>query len=273
MSEAPEFLRTAGPVAETPSAARRIFAVWLRHRQVYFKNLVANGLPPFLEPLFFLLAIGIGLGRHLGKSIGGMEYAVYMAPGLPAMSAMFTASYETTIGTLVRLKYAKVYAALQATPATTKEIFWGEIFWCGTKGLMFSACIVAILWCFGIGLTPAAVLIPPLGFLTGMIFAGMGFIVTSFVREFSNFNFYFTGVLSPLAFFSGLFFPVEQLPSFLPWLAWALPLSHVISLMRACLCGTATLGADPRLHLLYLVLLTALVCPLGVRLLQRRAAP
>jgi lipooligosaccharide transport system permease protein len=267
---APEFL-LSGVATSAPSFFRRLFAVWRRFQRVYCKNLAANGLPPFLEPLFFLFAVGLGLGGYIGGQIGGISYAAYMAPGIPAMSAMFTASFETTFGTLVRLQYAKIYEALSATPATVAEIFCGEILWCATKGAFFAGCILLVLWCFDIGRTPSAPLILIVAFFTAAAFAGLGFIITSMVRQFNAFNFYITGFLSPMAFFSGLLFPVEDLPSFLPTVAWALPLSHVIVLMRACLTGGYAESLWP--HALYLLVFTAVSCLIGVKLLLRRISP
>ena len=47
-----------------PRLSQRLYSVWYRHMRVYTKNLVSNGLPPFLEPLLFLLGIGLGLGTY-----------------------------------------------------------------------------------------------------------------------------------------------------------------------------------------------------------------
>jgi len=57
--------------------------------------------------------------------------------------------------------------------------------------------------------------------------------VASFVRNINHFNFYFTGFLSPMFFFSGTVFPIDSLPRALRPCAEILPLTHAIRLARS----------------------------------------
>jgi lipooligosaccharide transport system permease protein len=215
-----------------PPIHMRLFSVWYRHMRVYTKNLVANGLPPFLEPLIFLVAIGLGLGRYITE-MKGMPYLPFLATGILVTTAMFTASFECTYGTFIRLEFDKAYDGMISAPITVKDLFIGEILWAGTKGLFFSLSVLSIVSAFGILSIKTCAAAPAVGFLTGAMFSAISLLITSFVRDINQFNFYFTGFLSPMFFFSGVVFSLDTLPKPMQWIAEVFPLTHSVRLVRA----------------------------------------
>ncbi|MBN2545371.1 MAG: ABC transporter permease [Spirochaetes bacterium] len=215
-----------------PNLFKRIYSVWFRHYKVYTKNLISNGFPVFLEPLFFLLAIGLGLGKYI-LDMGGVNYISFLASAIMIPPAMFTASYECTFGTFIRLEFEKIYDGMLSSSISAKDLIIGEILFSGTKGFFFSACVLSVVSAFGLVPMPMALLVPFAGFLTGLMFSSLSLIITSFVTNINHFNFYFTGFLTPLFFFSGMIFPVSDLPDNIEWLAYILPLSHPINIARA----------------------------------------
>ena len=195
-----------------PPLSRRLFSVWYRHTRVYTKNLISNGLPPFLEPLLFLLGVGLGLGTYITQSMEGLSYIEFLGTGLLVTAAMFTAAYECTFGTFIRLEFEKVYDGMLAAPITVNDLIVGEIIWAGTKGVFFTFAVLCVLTAFRIVHLPAGLLTPLVGFLTGLMFATLSLWVTSFVKTINHFNFYLTGIISPMFFFSGVVFPISNLP-------------------------------------------------------------
>ncbi len=216
-----------------PPLHRRLYAVWFRHMRVYTRNLLSNGLPPFLEPLIFLVGIGLGLGKYITEPMGGVKYIEYLGSGLLVTSAMYTAAFECSYGTFLRLEFEKVYDGMLAAPMTANNLIVGEILWAGSKGFFFSFAVLCILAAFKIVTLPYGLLTPFVGFLTGVMFSTVSLLVTSFVKTINHFSFYFTGFLSPMFFFSGVVFPVENLPVFVRPLAEIVPLTHSVRLVRA----------------------------------------
>jgi len=251
-----------------PALGRRLFSVWYRHMRVYTKNLLSNGLPPFLEPLLFLLGVGLGLGKYITQSMEGLAYIEFLGTGLLVTTAMFTAAYECTFGTFIRLEFEKVYDGMLAAPITVNNLIVGEILWAGTKGLFFSFAVLCILTVFGITHLPQSLLAPPVGFLTGMMFASMSLLVTSFVKTINHFNFYLTGFISPMFFFSGVVFPVSNLPSGVRFVAEVIPLTHSVRLVRA-VC-TTSYHAGLLGDLAYIAVFIAVVGFLAVRRLRNK---
>lgn len=226
-------------VRRAPGRIVRVLAVWYRHWRVYSNTFVANATPAVLEPTFLLVAVGLGLGRFIHQEFNGLEYSSFMAAGVLGSTCMYTASFESTYGAFIRLRYQKAYEGMLATPLTRADIFAGELLWCGSKGLLFSTIVCLVLAVFGKVHTPWAVLVPVIGFFTSLLFGGLGFCVTSCVQNINHFQFYFTIGLTPLILFSGLMFPVQDLPYGLEYVAYALPMFHVIETFRLVVSGPA----------------------------------
>jgi lipooligosaccharide transport system permease protein len=200
--------------------------------RVYTKNLITNGFPPFLEPLIFLAAMGVGLGRYI-TSMSGLAYLPYLGSGLLVTAAMFTAAFECSYGTFIRLEFDKAYDGMIAAPITVGNLFVGEILWCGTKGFFFTFAVLSVMSIFGVLSFTGSILAPLVGFLTGTMFAAISLLVTSFVKDLNQFNFYFTGFITPMFFFSGVVFSMENLSPAFQTLSEVLPLTHAVRLVRA----------------------------------------
>lgn len=253
-----------------PPYFHRLYSVWYRHFRVYTKNLFSNGLPPFLEPLIFLAGIGLGLSQYI-STMEGIPYIQFLATGLLVTTAMFTASFECSFGTFIRMEFDKVYDAMLAAPINVKDLLIGEIFWAGTKGFFFSFAVLCIMAIFHIIPLNFSLFTPAIGFITGIMFAALSLFITSFVKDINQFNFYFTGFLSPMFFFSGVVFPLEKLPAVLRPVAEIFPLTHSVRLVRSICCQhiTGVFFWD----LLFIILFSLLMGFLAIKRLSKKLIP
>lgn len=250
-----------------PGFLRRVMSVWYRHMRVYTSELVGNAIPPFLEPLLFIAGIGLGLSKHIGL-IGDLNFLQFMSSGILVTSAMFTSAFECTYGTYFRLETEGDYDGMLGTPLTANDLVIGEIFWSGTKGFFFTLSVLVILYIFDLVPIGFSLLTPFVGFLTGLMFATLSLFITSFTKSMTQFNFYFTGFLSPLFYFSGVFFPVSDLPGIVRGIAEALPLLHSVRLVRSLCFGefSNVLLWD----LAYIVIFVTVFGIISVRSMRRR---
>jgi lipooligosaccharide transport system permease protein len=250
-----------------PPLYMRLFSVWYRHMRVYTKNIIANGLPPFLEPIIFLVAIGLGLGRYI-TVMKGMPYLPFLATGILVTTAMFTAAFECSYGTFIRLEFDKAYDGMISAPITVNNLFIGEILWAGTKGFFFTLAVLSIVFAFGILSIKTCYLAPLIGFLTGSMFASLSLLITSFVRDINQFNFYFTGFLSPMFFFSGVVFSLDTLPKAMQYIAEIFPLTHSVRTVRAvCFQDFSMVNLY---DIAYILVVTFLLGFLAIRRLKKR---
>jgi len=251
-----------------PSVFRRLISIWYRHFRVYSSSFFSNAFPPFLEPLIFLAGLGIGVGGFI-QNMGAVNYALFLASGLIVTSSMYTASFECTYGTFIRLEFDYVYDGMLGAPISPTDLIMGEIFFVGTKGFFFSFAVLIVVWIVGIITYPLSVLATLVGFLTGVMFGTLSMFVTSFVRNINHFNFYFTGLLTPMFFFSGVVFPLENLPKGLAYAAEIIPLTHVVRMSRA-LCIPGRFSPYLLLDMAYCVLFVAAAGYFAVKGLRKR---
>ncbi|MFW6114597.1 MAG: ABC transporter permease [bacterium] len=214
-----------------PPLYARLYSIWFRHFRVYTRNLISNGLPPFLEPLIFLVGIGLGLGQYIDR-MEGVKYLPYLASGLLVTASMYTAAFECSFGTFIRMEFDKAYDGMLGASITAEDLILGEILWAGTKGFFFSFAVLVIVISFGILPVASTVPAPVVGFFTGIMFGAFSLFITSFVKTINHFNFYMTGFLSPMFFFSGVVFPLSQFPPVVRHLSEILPLTHSVRLVR-----------------------------------------
>ena len=227
---------TSNTIAKTdvkiPCMARRVYSVWHRHIAVYKRNIISNAFPPFIEPVLFLLGFSIGFGIYFNK-MGGMNYLTFLASGILIMPAMFSASFECTMGTFIRLEHDKIYDGMLSSSINIKDLVLGELLFVATKGFIFTSSFLIVTYIAGIITGPIALLSAIAGFLAGALFGSIGLVFTSYISTISYFNFYFSGFLTIMYLFSGVMFPIENIPAKFVWIAETFPLTHCVRFARA----------------------------------------
>ena len=252
------------PDVSWPRAGR----MWQRNATLFRRGWRLFVIPNFFEPVLYLVSIGIGLGLYVGQQIMGVDYVVFIAPGLAAASAMNGAVFEVTYNVYVKLQYIKLYDAVITTPLEAEDVAAGEIAWAVTRSLMYGVTFVGVMAVLQYIRSPWALLSPLALALIGIGFASLGLLITSVIPRMELFTYFFTLFITPMFLFSGIFFPIERLPAAAQPVAWFTPLHHGVELLRA-LCLTGDLASAGG-HALWLTVFCALVFPPAVNLFRRR---
>ena len=219
----------------------RFIRLWQRNRDVFF-SLWHSEAPGFIiEPVIVLLAMGLGLGPYVGL-IDGQQYIEFIAPGIIAAYAMFSASFECTYGSFVRMEYQKTYDAIIATPLSVEDVIAGEIFWGATRSFMTGTMILVVAAAFQLVPSAWAILIPIVCFLEGIMFSAIAVFYTSLVPYIYSFNYYFTLFITPMFLFGGVFFPLSSFPKIVQTVSWIIPLTPAAHLIRGLINGDLQLG-------------------------------
>ncbi len=250
-----------------PELSVRFVPVWQRNFLVWRKLAIASVLGNVAEPLITLIAFGYGLGSLL-KEINGVPYIAFLASGSICMSVMMASSFEALYSAFSRMHVQKTWEALLNTPLALDDIVLAEMLWAATKSLISGMAILAVLFGLGIGLHPTTFLVPPLLFIIGMTFASIALIVNALAKAYDFFTYYFTLVLTPMIFLSGVYYPTTQLPAWLQTLAALLPLSAAVDLVRPLLLGQ--MPESPALKLAALLAYGATGFYLALVLTRRR---
>lgn len=216
---------------------RHAVAVWHRNASMYARTWKMNLLPNFFEPVFYLVAIGVGVGAYVDR-MAGLSYAEFLAPGLICVAAMNGASFEVTYNVYVRLEFDKAYDAMLTTPIQPDDVLAGELLWAMTRSCLYGGIFFLVVALFGLAPMPSSLLALTTVPLTGLLFAAIGLAFTLRIPSIELFSFYFTLFLTPLFLFSDVFFPIqERLSGFWLVVAEVLPLLHPVRLARACFRG------------------------------------
>ena len=236
-----------------PALSLRFVPVWRRNLLVWRKLAVASVIGNIAEPMITLLAFGYGLGSLL-QQIEGVPYIEYLASGSICMSVMMAASFESLYSAFSRMHVQKTWDALLNTPLELDDIVLAEMLWAASKAMISGVAILLVLFVLGIGWHPSTLLVPPLLLMTGICFASIALIVNAIAKAYDFFTYYFTLVLTPMIFLSGVYYPVSQLPVWLQSLANILPLGAAVRLVRPLLLGH--LPQDPLRDVLILLAYT-----------------
>ena len=213
---------------------------WLRYFDVFRKSLAYYLVTTFSEPFLYLFAFGFGVGGLIGSVHSNgheVSYRSFVFSGILGQAVLFQGFYEASYGGFVRMYYQKIFQAMAVTPITLAEVLWGELLWDASKATFAAVIIASIGVAMGDFPLYAPLVVMPVAFPSSLLFAGLGLAVAARARTIEEISYPQYLLVFPMFLFCGVFFPIEQLPAPLQWLAWALPLTSVNSLMR-----TLTLG-------------------------------
>ncbi len=219
--------------------AFRSYEFWLAYyRRVWRGSIVSS----FVNPVFYLAALGIGLGTLVNKSAappGGVTYAHFVAPGLLAAAAMQIGSSESTWPVMGSFKWTRSYYAMAATPLGPASILAGHQLFVATRVLISGTVYLAVIAAFGGIQSWLALFAGPAALLTGLAFSTPIAAYAATAESDTAFSAIFRFLVVPMFLFSGTFFPISRLPTALQWVAYATPLWHGVDLCRGLVLGTA----------------------------------
>jgi lipooligosaccharide transport system permease protein len=224
-------------------------------------------LTGFLEPLLFLFAFGFGIGELIGdvtpENGEAISYAMYIAPGLLATSAMNGAIYDSTWNVFFKIKHGRLYQSMLATSLGPLDVALGEILWALLRGLIYALGFMAIVTPLGLVSSWWAIAAIPAVVLIAFAFSAVGMALTSYMNTFQQMDL-INVVLLPMFLFSGSFYPIDVFPQWIQGVIQSLPLWHAIELVRALMLGTINIGLIN--HIIYFLIMAIL----GIVITARR---
>lgn len=242
--------------------------VVVRNWTVYRKDFIANISPTLADPALMMLALGVGLSPFIGK-IDGLTYAQFLAPGMVATTALFTAFFDSSYGFYVKMTFESVFKAMLTTPVGTREIVLGEYLW---------SLIRAGLMAFVVGLVLAAMnllpnlwallIFPVIGGVLSIPCAALGLIAAAQVRNINQFQTVYSFLIAPIYYLSGVFFPITDRPILETIMEFS-PFYHGVRLLQITAWGRIEWDAIVY-HSVILLALTFVLCYWGMRRIQKK---
>jgi lipooligosaccharide transport system permease protein len=247
----------------------RLYYVFVRNVISYKRFIFTTFLVSLGQPLFYLLTFGIGMGAYMGN-LGGKSYLYFLVPGVLVSSVMMSASFECMFGTFVKMIHEHLYDSLIATPVSAEDAIAGDIAWGAFRGMVSGILMMVVasfMGVFAVSIVNLFLLLI-LMLLVGVMFASIAMIVTSYAPNFDFFSYYTELIMTPMLFFSGVFFPLDKFPGWMQTFAQFLPLTHAVNISRAIFYGKASPGLT--VNFLVIAVLEVVTFYLGIMLMKQR---
>lgn len=233
----------------------------------------------FVNPVFFLAAMGVGLGTMVDDGSGTglpIPYVTFVASGLIAANAMQNGASDGAFPVMAGILWRKNFLGTITTPLGPGDIVWGRLIW-GVGRLAFTLIIFAIIAVLFGALEPVPALLAVFpGILTGIAFTAAITAWTITQKNGQSLSTLFRFAIVPMFLFSGTFFPITQLPDWLQSVAYVTPLFQGVELVRKVALPDVTgVGSNMPMwiHVLYLLVMTCLGIYFSIRFLDRKIRP
>jgi len=240
----------------------------------YRRTWRASIMTTFVNPVLYLAAMGVGLGSFINKSghtasLGHLSYLQFVAPALAATTAAMTAASESMFPVMGAIKWTGTYFAMLATPLRVGDVLAGHLMWIAVRVATAVSAYLVVMAAFGATPSIETVAVLPAGVLVGMAFATPLAAFAASQQDEQAFPIVFRLAVIPLFLFSGVFFPLSQLPVGLRVVAYATPLWHGVDLCRDLTLGRLT-AAGAVVHVGYLLALFGVGVFLSARAFRSR---
>ena len=257
----------------TPGVVR----AWESHVALYRTIWVTNVLGSFIQPLLYLLGMGLGVGALVDRGdnaealLDGLTYFEFLAPALLATTAMMVTIVEAMWPVVGAFKWWRGYHAQAATPLTPAQVAGGTALWHLTKALISVSGVAAVLLLFDDTRTWGLLLAIPFGALTGIAFAAPMMAFSASRESDHSFPTINRFIVMPLFLFGGAFYPISQLPGWMQPIAQVTPLWHGVELCRGAVHGRLEWASSAG-HVGFLLLFVVVGWALSARAFRRRLA-
>ena len=222
-------------VWRAPSLSTRWWPVFLRNLLVWRKLAIPSLVGNIAEPLMWLVAFGYGMGALVGQiHVNGqaVPYILFLASGSICMSAMNAASFEALYSAFSRMHVQKTWDGIMNAPISLDDVVLAEMLWAAFKALFTVTAILGVMVALDISHSPKLLVAWPVLLFVGIMFSSIALIFNALAKGYDFFTYYFTLVLTPMMFLSGVFFPREQLPPVVRAISDWLPLTNAVELVR-----------------------------------------
>ena len=242
-----------------------VYILCLRQVKKYFRSR-SRIIGSLAQPLLFLLAFGFGFGSLYSKA-GGGDYIQFLAPGIIAMSVLFT-----SIFTGIEIIWDRQFGFLKETlvaPVSRFEIMLGRTLGGATVGAIQG--VIVFLLTLVVGFHPVNIFLLPFAFLLifliGILFTSLGTAIASKLQDMQGFQLIMNFLIMPIFFLSGALFPLKGLPSVMEIITKVNPLTYGVDGLRGTLTGFWNFSLS--LDLAVLIVVTSVFLLIGSYLFSK----
>ena len=221
-----------------------IYVMWLRDMKLFFRS-PSRIIGQFTMPVLLIVSLGFGFSTMVLPGMPkDMSYIKFLIPGMIAMSTLFTGTFMG-MAVLWDRQYGFLKEIMVA-PVSRLSIVIGRMLGGSTTAIFQGAVIIAFSFIFGIEMTSVLSFVLAFVFMTliCLTFCSIGLSFASNMKDEQGFGLIMNFLVMPLLFFSGAFFPIQNLPSAVSWLTYIDPLTYGVDGMRYAMLGASAMPVE-----------------------------
>jgi ABC-2 type transport system permease protein len=212
-----------------------LWTLYKKEVQRFLKVITQTVLAPMITTLIFLTVFTIALDRG-GRTIGGLPFIEFLAPGL-VMMAVIQNAFANSSSSLMIAKIQGNIVDYLMPPLANWELVFGVVMGAVTRGLVVGLAV----WLVMVPVAGASVPNPLLAvfyLLAASTALGLiGVLTALWAEKFDQLAAVTNFLVTPLSFLSGTFYAVDQLPDAFWWVAHLNPFFYMIDGLRFSLTG------------------------------------
>jgi len=215
------------------SQAEAIYALWFREFKVFTRE-KSRIITSIFTPLLWIFVFGGGLGSAV--NIGGINYQIFIYPGIVAMSVLFSSVFYGVY--IIWDRKIDILKEVLVAPLSRTSIFVGKVLGGCTDSMIQAFIMLLISFAVGVYLSPSAFLLAILIlFLLSLSLVSTGLIIGSLMESPEGFNMIVSFLVFPLFFFSGALYPLDKLPLWLSAITYIDPVTYGVDGLRTVTIG------------------------------------
>ena len=222
------------------------YALWYREIKVFTreKSRIVSSL---ITPLLWIVVFGGGLGSAV--SLGGVNYQVFIFPGILTMTILFSSVFFGLY--IVWDKKIDFFKEVLVAPLSRITIFAGKMVG-GTVDALLQGCAMLLFGLvLGINYTLLTVIFSfVFMFVLASALVSLGLIIGSNMESVEGFQLIISFLVFPMFFFSGALFPLKNLPQYLLILTYLDPVTYAVDGLRGLILGSSQLPIELNLSIL-----------------------
>lgn len=223
----------------------------------------------FAMPLLLLVIFGAGFNRIIGAMTPGVNYIQFMYPGIIAMTVLMS-SVMSGLSIVWDREFGFLKEILVA-PLGRSGIVLGKAAGSATVAVIQGIVMLVLAPFLGVSLSPLMVIeLMPVLIIISLSLSGLGILVASRMRSQQGFQIIVQIIIMPTMFLSGVFFPVNNVPTWMEVISKINPLTYGVDAIRQLFLGQAgnAIGVTVFGHTMTILQDVLVVVILGVVLLS-----
>jgi len=215
------------------SQAEAIYALWFREFKVFTRE-KSRIVTSIVNPLLWIFVFGGGLGSAV--DISGINYQVFVYPGILGMTVLFSSVFYGTY--IIWDRKIDILKEVLVAPLPRTSIFIGKVLGGCTDSMIQAFVMLLISFAVGVHLTiPAFLSAILILFLLSLSLVSAGLIIGSLMESPEGFNMIVSFLVFPLFFFSGALYPLDNLPVWLAAITYIDPVTYGVDALRTVTIG------------------------------------